>query len=79
MDKSKYNILLQCNVLSLNYNFENKKAIIFFPDGDCCDMSGVIKIFTTIDKCVEFIETFSGKTKDTGYKKIRGKWVSVTA
>jgi hypothetical protein len=65
---------LMCGVLSLSYDFAGHEGIITFPRGDCCDMSGCIRLFEAIDPGVVAIDTFSGDEPDTAYRKRNGVW-----
>lgn len=60
---------LVCEIVRIQHNFKTHKSIIHFPAANCCDMSGCIRLFERIDKDVVQIKTFSGRDRDTMYKK----------
>jgi len=74
---SKYDKRLQCRVQEMYYNYAEKAGGAYFPKDNCCDMNGIIEIFTNIDKDVQLIATYSGDVEDTLYAKMRGKWTAV--
>ena len=65
----KYDERLMCNVQKLAYDFCTQTGRLDFPEGDCCDMSGAIALFTAIDPGVRQIETFAGGKPDTVYQR----------
>lgn len=76
MNEEYYHDGLQCCVISLRYNFEQKRGWIFFPEFDCCDMTACVDLFTRIDPRVENIKTGAGGVADTEYRRIgKGKGV----
>ena len=64
----EYNEQLKCEVVDLHYFFETRTGEITFAKDNCCDMSGCIKLFKTIDSKVRVIQTYSGENRDTRYK-----------
>jgi hypothetical protein len=64
----KWDDRLVCRVQPLVYDARTRIGRLDFPAGDCCDMSGAIKLFTAIDPDVLAIETFSGGEPDTVYR-----------
>lgn len=68
---------LQCEVINLTYDFLNHHGVVYFPEDNCCDMNGVVNLFTGIDQKVTFIQTFAGKVEDTCYRKHNDEWVAV--
>jgi hypothetical protein len=65
---------LMCEVTSLAYDFRKKIGRLKMADGDCCDMSGCIAMFSAIDREVSRIETYSGVRKDTLYVRSGTVW-----
>jgi hypothetical protein len=67
---------LMCHVQRLTYDAQNRTGRLHFPQAECCDMRGAIKIFTGIDPEVQLIETFSGNEPDTIYQfnTAKRKW-----
>jgi hypothetical protein len=70
----KHDTRLVCNVLWLHYDFIKEIGTIAFPEDNCCDMGGVIKIFTSIDEDCKDIQTYAGDKKDTRYLRRHGDW-----
>ena len=54
---------LVCRVQNLEYDFRTWTGKLYFPAGNCCDMSGAVRIFTGIDPDVRVIETFAGGSR----------------
>ena len=69
-----YNEKLQCEVINIEYFYADKIGRAYFPKDNCCDMQGIIDIFTNIDPNVRLIETFANDRSDTVYEKSCGKW-----
>ncbi len=67
---------LQCEVISLTYNFDDKTGILVMAEGDCCDMAGCIALFQAIDPAVKGIATVSGDKPDTMYVRSAAGWVA---
>lgn len=66
---------LQCNVVSLTYDFCQQVGRLRMEDYSCCDMTGCIALFEKIDPEVRKIKTFSGEKRDTEYvRQPRGGW-----
>lgn len=49
---------------------------MFLPKGDCCDMSGAIKIATGIHPKCKRVVTISGDAVDRVYQIKAGEWKS---
>ena len=65
---------LMCHVISLAYDFRSHAGQVYFPDGECCDMSGCVALFEGIDPKVTIVRTFSGDREDTVYRKEGKGW-----
>lgn len=52
------------------------KIGLYMPEGDCCDMTGAIRIATILMPGVSQIDTFSGDVPDTRYRLEHGRWVA---
>lgn len=67
--------LLACNIRRVNCT---RRAIhLYFPDGDCCDMSGAINLANILHPKVKAIVTYSGRSPDRIYHKIGNAWESL--
>lgn len=52
---------------------------LYFPEGDCCDMRGAIRFCRKMAPNVWYIQTYSGKKRDTTYEKIgTDEWVALS-
>lgn len=69
-----YCATLVCNLVGIT--LARDAAHFYFPEGDCCDMSGAIKIAETLSAGIKCIVTYSGAVPDTIYQKQRGEWRS---
>ena len=68
---------LKCYLRSIYYDVKKHIGVAVFPKGNCCDMSGCIKMFKRIDKQCLHIITYAGKYIDTSYHlDPDGKWES---
>ena len=65
---------LKCEVISINYDFENKELEIYMEEANCVDMTGAIAFAERIDKDVKQIQTFAGDKTETCYVKSNGIW-----
>jgi len=76
MQKAKYDALMQCGIIKMEYDFVERVGKIWFPDKECCDFAGCVEWFKKIDKGVRAIMTFSGEYIDTCYylSKKDEKW-----
>lgn len=72
--QQEYNEQLKCGLTKYAYDFPTQYGELYFPEGDCCDMTGAIEFFKKIDKDVSLIVTFSGEKADTSYRKGRDSW-----
>lgn len=64
-----------CNVTEISYSPVNKTGVLKMEEGHCCDMTACIKLFERIDPFVDRIQTMSGTTPDTVYRRDSGgKW-----
>ena len=63
---------LQCEPISVHYDFVARIGRLNMADGDCCDMTGCISFFKRMDQDVRRIETFSANRADTVYVKDDG-------
>jgi hypothetical protein len=69
---------LQCEVLTLDYDFIRKVGKIYFPPVNCCNMTDCIELFQHIDPAVSMIYTFAGDWYDTAYRKDRIGWAALS-
>jgi len=68
---------LVCEVNRVEYDFNTKIGALWMQDGQCCDMSGCLKLFKRIDPEVKRIQTYSGEALDTVYtRELSDKWES---
>jgi hypothetical protein len=51
---------LQCFIDKIEYDPRIRTGSVFIALGGCCDMSGCLRFFQTIDDKVKIIRTFSG-------------------
>lgn len=65
---------VQCDVVSLSYDFSARKGVLHLDEGNCTDMSGCIGIFVAIDPDVRRIDTIAGKITDTVYVRRGDRW-----
>lgn len=65
----------QCFVHFINYDYISGVGSIMMLTGNCCDMSGTIRLFERIDKNVNSIISYYPEgDPDTVYIKVAGKW-----
>ena len=63
---------LVCKVHSI---FCTRRAIhLCFPSGDCCDMSGAIRLASMLRRKVKIIVTYQGRDVDRIYWRVGKKW-----
>lgn len=74
-DDEVYSETLMCFIK--NIRMSQDTVTFFFPLGSNCDMSGAIKIATTILPGVRRIKTFSGLVMDTCYSLVNGTWIVI--
>lgn len=67
---------LQCNAREVRYDFARRAGTLFMPAGECCDMSGCISLFESIDPQVVRIVTISGDEEDTSYSRTDSGWAA---
>lgn len=77
-EEGNYHRALMCDIISLSYNFDEKELLLYFPEGQCCDMSAAIRIAEGIDKDARQIQTFAGNIPDTVYNFVGKIWVAAT-
>jgi len=70
----EWNDNLMCEVERMEVDYLNKTGRLWMPALQCCDMSGCIRWFHSIDDRVHKIETFSGGAPDTKYKRAGDEW-----
>lgn len=75
-EDENYHQALMCNITSLTYNFDEKELLLYFPEGNCCDMRAAIRIAEGIDKDARQIQTFAGGVPDTVYVFVGKQWTS---
>lgn len=71
-----WNKQLACYVKSISYDYDAKRGRLNMEEGNCCDMSGCIDLFTRIDPDVNRIHTYAGKMPDTDYIHKHDKWTA---
>ena len=69
-----FNTDLVCNLRAITVHRD--AVIMFLPKGDCTDMSGAIKIATSIHPKCKRVVTISGDAVDMVYQIKAGKWKS---
>ena len=79
MQKTKYvqHKKLQCSINSVTYHFDERTGHLYMREHECCDMSGAIEFFESIDPKVKHIKTYSGFIEDTCYQLKGKKWVAI--
>ena len=70
-----YEKIFKCRVVSISHDIGRNISRAYFPEGNCCDMTGCIDFFKSLDDDVKYIFTFSGTDPDTAYAKKNGEWV----
>jgi hypothetical protein len=65
---------LQCEVISLSYDFEKCLGTLQMAPFQNCDMGTCISLFERIDRRVVEVITFAGTTMDTSYKRGAEGW-----
>lgn len=70
---------LQCEAMSLRYDFDARVGRLDMPQTNACDMAGCIALFERIDSGVERIDTFSGSKPDTSYVRNGQSWLAQSA
>lgn len=69
---------LMCFLDSLTYDFKTHTGTLHVTAGGCCDMTGCIKLFKSINPMVCKILVYSGAEEDTSYRKDGNKWLAYT-
>jgi hypothetical protein len=70
-----HNKQLQCEVESIEYDFQTRSGIVRMPWMNCTDMMGCIRLFEAIDPEVRSIQTLEAGHPDTQYIRMpSGKW-----
>jgi hypothetical protein len=67
---------MMTSVTRLLYNRDEHVGVALFPPICCCDMTGCIAVFQTIDPDVIQIQTFSGDKPDTIYTRDGDRWAA---
>ena len=65
---------LVCYAKTIEYDFNNHSGSLYIDKHGCCDMTGCIRLFKSIDPLVTEILTYSSDEKDTSYRKNDLKW-----
>jgi len=65
---------LMCEPVKVEYDFVKRRGFLYMADGDCCDMTGCILLFSRMDQDVERIDTISGDKPSTSYVLSNGNW-----
>lgn len=74
-DEGQHDERLHCNIKLLTYDFSDHEGTAEFPADNCCDMQGIIDLFTHIDKGCKRIQTYANGKLDTVYKRdYYGEW-----
>ncbi len=64
-----------CDLLRLEYDFQQQTAVLYLHDGECVDMTRAIEFVMNIDKNARSIRTVAGSKEDTSYTHGKdGKW-----
>lgn len=77
-DYSVWHPVLQCRVQVISYTYSTRCAQIWMPADSCTDMSGAIKLATSLDPEVRSIKTYADGCDDTAYALRDGAWVATT-
>jgi hypothetical protein len=64
----------QCHLTGLSYDFAQHVGLLLMAEGECCDMTGCVRLFEAIDPNCARIETVSGKEIDTAYVRNERGW-----
>ncbi len=68
--------ILQCEAKKLTYDFEKNTGQLWVAEHQVPDLSGLGKLFSSIDDNAKFIEVFSGEKPHSSYKCSQGNWAS---
>lgn len=71
-----WNSLLQCYIYRIDLESEGTVSM-FFKDGNCCDMSGAIKLAKKILPTVRLINTYAIDIVGVKYCIKNGKWKAI--
>jgi hypothetical protein len=71
-----WNDLLVCRLQATTSIYANTVEL-YLPKGDCCDMTGAIKLSEALNPACEAITVFSGDRLDSFYQIQNRKWRSV--
>jgi len=69
-----FNNDLSCNLRGIAVHRD--AVILFLPKGDCCDMSGAIRLAATIHPKCKRVVSISGDAVDRVYQLKAGNWKS---
>lgn len=73
-----YHPAMQCDVRAIEYDFANRRAIVYMDEYNCVDMNGCIASILAIDPRAQSISTYAGRKLDTCYcRKGCGEWKSI--
>ena len=65
---------LMCEPIRIEYDFVARRGVLVMAEGDCCDMTGCIRLFSRLDQDVQRIDTISGNRPCTSYVFRDEKW-----
>ncbi|MEW4571508.1 hypothetical protein AB1L88_26845 [Tautonia sp. JC769] len=58
-----------CELLRLEYDFQDRTAVLYLHEGECVDMSSAVEFVTKIDQDARTIRTIAGNEEDTTYSR----------
>jgi len=67
---------LHCFARSITYDFNSHTGTLHIDKHGCCDMTGCISFFKSIDPLVTKILTYSSDNEDTSYRKADMQWLA---
>jgi hypothetical protein len=77
--KLPFNPELSCSVSKIQVDFASHTGTLMMADGNCCDMTGCINFFLSIDPNIKRIDTYAGHEPDTCYERdYRYRWRAIT-
>ena len=66
--------LLMCDLISAHGEFKRNAVLLFFPYGNCCDMTGAILYAKRIIPKVDQVQCYEDNVLINIYKMLDGEW-----
>ena len=66
--------LLMCDLVSAHGEFKRNAVLLFFPYGNCCNMSGAILYAKRIIPKVDQVQCYEDNVLINVYKMLDGEW-----